>query len=136
MIHRARRIGRWTAVFLFATKRYDIEGVLACLYDFGASRKVMREAEDFMLQGRFNQGFTFSNPKEHCAVVLIGPTTSGAEFLNTLAHEIDHLSAQIAYNRGKSLRGEAPAYIAGDSTRALAEIICELGCDHCRPEKV
>ena len=29
------------------------------------------------------------------------------------------------------LESESPAYIAGDSARALADVVCELGCRHC-----
>ena len=46
MIHRVLGIGRWGIDFLFATKRYDIDGVLACLYDAYAPDDVMQEAKD------------------------------------------------------------------------------------------
>lgn len=147
MIHRVLRIGRWVVDFLFAPSGYDIEGTLACLYDCGASRRVMRQAEDLMLgcemqrasegpEGLmydcgFNQGFTYANPDYLRATVVVGPTTSGAEFQDTLVHEIHHLAVAVAANLGFDLEGEGPAYISGDTARALAEVVCKLGCPHC-----
>lgn len=142
MIKRTISVGSWVVDFLFATKRYDIDGVLGCLYDAGAPDWVMREAEELMQECDYDCGFTFSkqneysfiNNKKHRAVVLIGPTSSSAEFLDTLTHEVHHLAVAIAQELGVDLEGESPAYIAGDSVRALAEVVCELGCPCCRKE--
>ena len=128
MIHRVLDIGRWVVDFLFATKRYDIDGVLACLYDAGAPESVLDQAEDLMLSCEYNCGFTYSNKRKRRAVVLIGPTTSGGEFLDTFVHEVRHLADAIASSLGVPLDSEKPAYISGDTARALAEVVCLLGC--------
>lgn len=132
MKHRVLKIGRWVVDFLFATKGYDEEGVLGCLYDCGASKYAMRQAEELMSDCDFNCGFTFANPVRMRAVVVIGPTTGGAEFVDTLVHEVHHLAVAIADNLGIDLEGEGPAYLSGDTARALASLVCEMGCDHCR----
>ena len=131
-IHRVLKIGRWVVDFIFATRVYDVDGILSCLYDAGAPRWVMENAVDLMSEGKPNTGFTYTNPEIHRAVVAIGPTTSGGEFTDTLTHEIHHLAVAIASELGIDLESETPAYIAGDSARALAEVVCELGCAHCR----
>lgn len=41
------------------------------------------------------------------------------------------IGAAIAAELGIDLESESPAYIAGDSARALADVVCELGCRHC-----
>ena len=148
MFRRVLKIGRWVVDFIFAYRGYDIDGILACLYDCGASGRIMRKAEDLMLgcemeyasegpdglmyECGFNQGFTFSNADRERAVVVIGPTTSGAEFLDTTTHEIHHLAVAIAGHLGIDLTGEGPAYLSGDTMRELADVLCRLGCDHCR----
>lgn len=131
MVHRVLKIGRWVVDFLFATKGYDIDGVLSVMYDCGASGYAMEQAEDLMTLCDNNCGFTFTNPARMRAVIVIGPTTSGAEFQDTLIHEIHHLAVAIADNLGIDLKGEGPAYLSGDTARALARVLCEFGCEHC-----
>lgn len=151
MIHRVLRIGRWVVDFIFAHRGYDIDGILACLYDCGASGRVMQKAEDLMsgcemdyasdgpnglmYECGLNQGFTFSNAELERAVVVIGPTVSGAEFQNTLVHEIYHLAVAIGAHLGFDLRGEGPAYLSGGTMLELADIVCHLGCEHCRRQE-
>lgn len=128
MIYRFLKIGRWSVDFLFATKGYDIDGVIACLRDADAPRNILSQAEELMYSCEYNCGFTYANPFIKRAVVLIGPTTSGAEFQDTLVHEIHHLAVAIARSLGVDLEGETPAYISGDAAKALADVVCRLGC--------
>lgn len=131
MIRRDLRIGRWQVEFYFAPDGYDADALLDRLYDFGAGVSVMRRALDLMGQDAPNTGFTFTNPEEYLALVAIGPTSSGEEFVNTLVHEIHHLAVAVAAELGIDLESETPAYVAGDSARALADVVCSLGCRHC-----
>lgn len=130
--HKVLKIGRWVVDFLFQPGGYDIEGVLGVLYDTGASKDIMEEAEDLMRSCKENCGFTFANRYSRRAVVLIGPTSSGAEFLDTFTHEVRHLADAIAKSIGYKLDSEGPAYMTGDTVRELADIVCRLGCDKCR----
>lgn len=132
MIRRSLRIGRWNVYFLFCPDGYDEEAILDLLYDLDASDQILVSVSRKMKAKRPNEGFTFSNLKERNAVVVIGPTTSGKEFQNTLVHEIHHLAVAVADSLGVDLEGETPAYIAGDYAMSLADIICQLGCDRCR----
>ena len=140
MIRRALIIGKWVVDFLFCIDKYDIDGVLACLYDAGAPKRVLRQAEDLMLSCDYDCGFTYSqvqrfdyiNRERHRAVVLIGPTSSGSEFLDTFVHEFVHLAIAISSELGVDLEVETPAYIAGDAARDFADVVCRLGCSHCR----
>lgn len=134
MIRRAINIGRWDIEFYFAQDSYDIDLLLDRMYTFGASASVMKKALSLMEKDTPNTGFTFTNPEEHLAIVAIGPTTSGREFQNTIVHELYHLAAAIAAELGVKLHTETPAYIAGDSMLALAEVMCALGCEHCNGE--
>ena len=131
MIERTLKIGRWLVDFLFAVSGYDEEGVLVRLYDIGATPRVMRRASTIMESGKKNRGFTFANENLRQAVIVIGPTTDGYEFQNTLVHEIHHLAVAIASSLGIDLEGETPAYIAGDTAMDLAEVICRFGCREC-----
>lgn len=139
MVRRMLIIGRWVVEFLFCVKKYDVEGVLACLHNAGAPSHILDDAEALMRECDYDCGFTYSqvqefrfiNPRKHRAVVLIGPTSSGAEFLDTFVHELYHLGVAIASELGMRLSGESPAYLVGDVARDLADVVCRLGCDNC-----
>lgn len=128
MKYRVLKIGRWVVDFLFADSKYDVEGVLFVLYERGASNNIQRRAERIMVSGKLNTGFTFTDQRSRKAVVVVGPSSSSEQFLNTLVHEIHHLAVAIANSLGVDLEGETPAYIIGDTAMELARTICELGC--------
>ena len=135
MISRVLNIGHWVIDFLFAVDGYDSDGVLACLYDIYAPKDVLRRAVEIMEREDPDCGFTFSNPDLKRSVCVVGPTSSGGEFINTFTHEVRHVADAIARSIGYELDGEIPAYISGDAAMALAEVVCELGCEHCRGVK-
>lgn len=132
MIQRNLTIGRWWVEFYFCPDGYDIDAILDRMYDFGAPVERMRQALELMEHGGPDKGFTFSNPFERVAMIVIGPTSSGDEFLDSMVHELHHLAVHIASALGIDLKGEGPAYIGGDSARELADVICRLGCNKCR----
>lgn len=134
MIRRVLEIGRWHVEFFFAPDEYDVDAILDRLYDFGAGGRVMRRALDLMDSRRKNRGFTFCNPYERTALVMIGPTTSGRQFQNTLSHEVRHLANGIASSLGIPLDSEEPSYATGDAVMELADVVCRLGCEHCRSD--
>ena len=128
MIHRVIEIAGWVMDVLFAVDRYDKEGVLGCLYDAGAPQSIMKRAGEIMDDSNPNSGFTFTNPERRRGVVVIGPTTSEEERINTFVHEIRHLSDGVSKALGFPLDSEPPAYMSGDMAMELADIICILGC--------
>ena len=131
MIHRALRVRDWTVDFLFVTGRNDREGVLACLLDLGATRPIV-EATVELMGGGLNRGFTFSNTERRVSLSWVGPQTSGAEWVNTTVHEIVHVAQAIASADGTEPLSEEFAYLVGDITQGVADILCHLACDRCR----
>lgn len=132
MIRRNLRIGRWLVYFFFAEDGYDREEILSFLDTFDASEESISKADRIMRASKLDKGFTFTNDLLRRAVVVIGPSSSGAEFLNTFTHEIRHLANAIAASIGYELDAEEPSYLTGDTVRELAAVVCELGCDRCR----
>lgn len=132
MIRRALKIGRWYVEFYFCPDGYDEDELIDRLYDFGAGPDDMRTAIQVIESGKPNTGLFFPNAVEHLALLAVGPTTGPEEFQDTLVHEIHHLAVAIASELGIDLEDEGPAYLAGDSARALADIVCRLGCTRCK----
>ena len=131
MIERELMVGSWHVTFLFANNGYEDELVLTRLYDIDAPIYIMQEVNRLMDSCEANCGFTYTNGHMREAVVLIGPTTSGEEFIDTLVHEVHHLAVAVAYSVGVDLESETPAYISGDSARELADVVCHFGCSRC-----
>lgn len=133
LIHRVLYIGRWRCDFYFATNDdYDASSVLECLEAMEAPEDVMFSSWETLVERTPNRGFTYSDSRQMRSCVFIGNTTSGEEFLDSFTHELRHLADDMATFLGINLRGEKVAYITGDTTRDLAEIVCRLGCPHCR----
>lgn len=131
MLYRDLYIGRWHACFVFAPDGYDDNAILDMLYDLDASDYILVKVGKKLRENRPNEGFTYANSVMKEALVVIGPTTSGAEFQDTFSHEIHHLAVAIAKSLGIDLESETPAYVSGDSTRELADVVCLLGCEKC-----
>lgn len=128
MIHKQISIGQWLVDFLFTDDVYDEEEVLTYLYFNEAPYDIMLEARDLMKEGYPNRGFTYYNPEFKYILVVSGPVSSGAEFIDTFVHEILHLAVGIATGEDMNLTGEYPAYVAGDTARELSDVLCYLGC--------
>ncbi|MBR1905847.1 MAG: hypothetical protein IJ819_05255 [Clostridiales bacterium] len=134
MIHNVLKVGDWVVDVLIAEEDYDMEGVLSCMYEIDASYHWMMRAYEIMKSGEMNKAFTYSNADRKRALIVIGPASSGKEFQDSIVHEIHHLAVHILSAEGFDLEGEEPAYVAGDSIRELAEVVCEMGCPRCNPE--
>lgn len=134
MIHRALRVRDWTVDFLFAHRRNDPDGVLAVLRSYGAPARLVEQAEDLMAAGP-NCGFTFSNSDRRLCLTWIGPQTEGAEWVNTTVHEIVHVAIAISSDAGIDPYTETFAYLVGDITEQVSDLLCLLACDHCREGK-
>ena len=135
MTERVLYIGKWTVTFFFEVEPYDEEVILETLYEMDADYGDLMSAHKIMSSWKDNLGFTYGNTRTKEAIVFIGPTSSGAEFIDTLVHEVHHVAVIIADSLGIDLESETPAYIAGDSSRELAEVICRMGCDKCHSKK-
>jgi len=135
MIHRALRVRDWTVDFLFVNRRNDPDGVLAVLQSYGAPAVLLEQAEDLMDAGP-NCGFTFSNSDRRLCLSWIGPQTEGKEWVNTTVHEIVHVAIAVSADAGIDPYTETFAYLVGDITEQISDLLCLLSCDYCREEKI
>lgn len=133
MIHRALRVKDWTCDFFFVVDgRNDTPAVMACLYDYGADDATAMQAFKIMDEGAENCGFTASNQERRRALSWIGPQSEGKQWINTSVHEIVHVAVAIAAEKGIDPFSEEFAYLCGDITQEIADILCDLACDRCR----
>lgn len=80
----------------------------------------------------YNTGFTYSNFKHKCSIVIIGLTTSADQFQNTFDHEKGHLAMHIAEALNLDILGEEFQYLTGEIGQKMFRKAKRFMCDQCR----
>lgn len=131
MIVRKVRINKWTILFLFSFDRYDMERIYDALLWVEAPDSIISQVSENVYAGRLNEGFTYSEPSLRRTVFATGLAENGPEVLDSIVHEIIHICQHIAIEDGIDPFGEPFAYMGGDISREISDIVCELSCPHC-----
>ena len=88
-------------------------------------------AESFERQ-QYNWGLTYSNLKGRCSIVIIGLTSSPAEFQNTFDHEKGHLAMHICEVDHIDPFSEEYQYLTGEIGQSMFSVAKNFLCVHCR----
>lgn len=131
MITRKVTIHDWDVIFLFAFNDGDLERIGEALLWAKAPDSIAGKVADNVLAGRLNEGFTYSNPWLRRTVFAMGETSSGPEVLDTTVHEIIHILQHISMEDDIDPYGEAIAYLGGNLSHTISDIVCELSCPRC-----
>lgn len=131
MVSRSIRLRHWDIVFYFSSDSDKFGRIRAALLWADAPDSILRQVSDNLSAGRLNEGFCYSNPRERKTVISIGRTSSGPEFLDTVVHEITHVTQDIASTDGIDPFGEEFAYLAGDISHSISDVVCEMSCPKC-----
>ena len=131
MISRKVHIRHWTILFLFSFDQYDMESIYDALLWAEAPDSIISNVSENVYAGNLNEGFTFSEPSLRRTVFATGLAESGPEVLDSVVHEIIHICQHIALEDGIDPFGEQFAYLGGDVSREISDIVCELSCPHC-----
>lgn len=131
MITRLIRIRRWQVLFLFSFDIDDMEDILDALSWVDAPDSIVSQVSENVSVGNLDEGFTYSDPDLRKTVFAISKTSSGPEVLDSTVHEIIHIVQHIALQDGMDMFSESVAYLGGDISRAISDIVCELSCPHC-----
>ncbi len=122
----------WKVRFYFAVHRYYTHSILSSLQQIGCPKTIMERVRGNLERADMDSGFTYSNKEMRRSVVVVGLTTSQAEFLNSFEHELRHLCDDIAEASAMPMQGEEVAYLTGDVNTLLwediHEFICCCGC--------
>lgn len=132
MLVRRIHIRAWTAIFYFCFDSYDIGVIKNALVWADAPDSIIQHVSENAMDEHYDEGFCYSNPSDRKSVIGIGITSTGPEFLDSTVHELTHLAQDIANTDGIDLLGEEFAYLAGDISHEISDIVCEMSCPHCR----
>ena len=124
-------IRHWDIVFLFSFDTDDLESILDALLGADAPDSIIQHVSENVLAGEWDEGFTFSNPSLRRTVFAASEATSGPEMMDTVVHEIIHICQHIALEDGINPFSEKFAYLGGDISRTVSDVVCVLSCPHC-----
>lgn len=122
----------WYVTVFYAVDTYYMDDILSELEEIGCSDVKLKEIEESLSLNKYNTGLTYSNTKGRCSVIVIGLTSSTAEFQNTFDHEKGHLAMHICETDGIDPFSETYQYLTGEIGRAMFPVAKNFLCVHCR----
>ena len=108
----------WTVHVMYDVHSKDSMMVRRYLRDLGCSAIPLEDACNLVLKGEPNKGITYSNVDTRKTVVVIGWTTSKAEYMNSLSHEMLHVVQHISEQFLINMYGEEACYLLGGLVQA------------------
>ena len=122
----------WEVTVFYAVTTYYLDEILYKLEEIGCSDRKLKEIEDSLSTEQYNIGLTYSNVKDRCSVIVIGLTSSAAEFQNTFDHEKGHLAMHICQTDNIDPFSEKFQYLTGEIGRSMFPVAKNFLCVHCR----
>jgi len=122
----------WEVYCYFATTRYAVDEIMERLHSIGCDSATARDAYSNLCKGELNTGLCYSNFRQRRSVMVVALSSSPAEFINSMHHELTHLQSHIGKVFGLSATGEDVAYLSGEIARELYPHIMHLLCECCR----
>ena len=122
----------WIVHTFFDVDESCAEEIMDVLFNINCSAETARVAFDKITSGKKNVGLCFTNYKMRESVLVVSKSTSSAEFINSLHHELVHLPSHIAHECNLDPQGEEIAYLSGDIIMRIYPHVAYLLCDKCR----
>ena len=109
-----REIGWNLRIFYCPKTASQCSIVLQRLFDAGCTGKNYRRAMALLNSGALNIGLTYTNKDEMKTIIVVGCSSDIAEFVNTLAHEMNHFIEHVMEALHIESGTEDEAYFTGD----------------------
>ena len=122
----------WLIKIFYHTTPEDADIILKELDEIDCEPEAFYKAADTLESGEINAGFTYTDENLTVSFIIINKTSSAKEFLNTMSHEITHVSQHIAQYRNIKPASEEVAYLVGDIAYEMYDVAKEFLCEHCR----
>ena len=124
----------WTIDAYFAVTHYDIDDIMLSLWSIGCDAANAERAYDNLSSGKLDNGITYSNRLMRHSVLVVSMASDASQFVNSFAHEVDHLGRHISKMLGIDQDSEEVSYLCGDIAQMLFASCHELFCEGCRKE--
>lgn len=117
------------SVYYDATSR-DAGPILSALEGIGCTGRSLERAERNLYAGIRNTGLTYTNQELRRSVMVLGRTSSPAQFWNTLDHEKGHLAEHIAEALSMDRSEEEFEYLKGEIAQQTYPVAVRFLCDN------
>lgn len=118
----------WRVCAYFAKTTYYADEIMKDLLRIGVRGEDAHTAFRNLKNHAVNTGLTYSNYLSRQSVMVVGMTSSPAEFLNSFVHELGHLTSQMCEALGLDFMGEEIQYIGGGIAMRMYNSIKPLLC--------
>lgn len=122
----------WKVAVYYAVDCYYTDEIIGRLYDIGCRGDDLETAYRNLSSGKPDTGLTYSNYGTRQTVMVIGTTSSPAEFQNSYDHERKHLEAHMAKALGIDPWGEEICYLSGNIGQKMFDkarlLLCDCEC--------
>ena len=122
----------WRVRVYYAVTTYRVRDIIADLRRIGCHGGDLRRAFASLWRGDLDTGLTYSNRRTRESVMVIGLTSSAAEFQNSLDHEKGHLVKHISLAFSLDPYGEEQQYLSGEIGQRMCPVARKFLCEHCR----
>lgn len=119
----------WTVYCYYAVSTYYVDEIMERLWEIGVDASNAKQAYENLSAGDLDTGLCYSNYKLRKSVMVVSKASSPAELLNSLCHELHHLTSHIGRAFNLSSTGEPSAYLSGEISREIYPRICHLLCN-------
>lgn len=117
--------GYWGVLFIYDYDMFDMDEIAAILDSFGVSERKIREAMPILYST--NTGMTVSRMDVTMSAIFVSRASSVEQFMDTVAHEVDHVQDAIDAYYGVRQGSEDSAWLQGYIMRGITKALKEDG---------
>ena len=111
----------WCITIYYTVDDTQKKEIIDKLKEMECDKETLESIERNLKKATDDTGFTYSNYKNKCSIVVIHKASSIGEFINTFEHEKNHLEMHICEALDINPYSEKAAHMSGD----LAQLILE-----------
>ena len=119
---------KWRLHIYYAVTEYYVSEIMELLYSVGCDGEFARNAYENMMSGKLDHGLTYSNYGLRETVMVIGLSSSPAEYADSIVHELWHFGMHASEALGLDVSGEPPAYLVGHTMRSMHPVAGKFIC--------
>lgn len=104
----------WTIIICYNVNITDIASIMKILKAIDCNYSYAKAIYNHIAKNRNNTGLTYSDSASHLCLVIVEHTSDDSQFLNTIVHELYHVTCKICSNYNINIDTEYGAYLIGD----------------------